>query len=152
MEIIDIPILEPNLDRPFGHVDFFGYPFAHSCSGGRVLVKLELKSGELVLGCPLTLLVLLLLGQGTLSRRALRNVAWSLTRSSRLGRGGLAHLGAYGSSGREAGWLRSRMGAHWSIGHRVLHLERHFHRQIHFLGSLYMPGCVWLINCWVTRT
>jgi len=62
------PVLEPDLDRSLCHVDFLSYPVSHFSSGSRVLAEFELESRELVLGRPLPLLVLLLLGQGTLSR------------------------------------------------------------------------------------
>jgi len=59
-----IPVLEPNLNRPFGHVDLLRNAFSDGGGGGRVFVELHLKGGKLVLRRTLPLLVLLLLGQG----------------------------------------------------------------------------------------
>lgn len=68
----DAPVLEPDLDRPFGHVNLHGDAFPDLGSGRGVLVKLHLQYGELVLGRSLPLLVLLLLGESTLPGQSLR--------------------------------------------------------------------------------
>jgi len=66
------PILEPNLYRPFGHVDLFRYPLTNGGCGCRILVEFHLERGELVLCGTLSLLVLLLLSKGAFARGAPR--------------------------------------------------------------------------------
>ena len=61
------PVLEPNLYRPFGHVNVLRYSFTDNGSRGRVFIELDLECHKLILSSPLPLLVLLLLGEGTLS-------------------------------------------------------------------------------------
>ena len=63
-------ILEPNLNRPLCHVDVLRYALSHDGSRGRILLKLNFQGYELILGGTLTFLVLLLLSQGALPRRA----------------------------------------------------------------------------------
>ena len=65
----NVPVLEPDLNGAFSHVDFLGNSLAHT--GGRcwVLVEFHLERQQLVLRRPLALLILLLLGKGALSRR-----------------------------------------------------------------------------------
>lgn len=70
-----VPVLEPNLHRPLRHVNFLCDSFTHNGCGGRVLIKLNLQSDELVLGGTLALLVLLLLCKSALSRRSARGRA-----------------------------------------------------------------------------
>ena len=65
-----LPILEPDLYRSLSHVDVCGDALPGSSSRRRVLVEFDLESDELILGCPLALVVLLLLGQSALARRA----------------------------------------------------------------------------------
>ena len=65
----DAPILKPNLNGAFSHVDFLGDSLAYGRCGRWVLVEFHLEREELVLSCPLTLLVLLLLREGALPRR-----------------------------------------------------------------------------------
>lgn len=89
---INLPVLEPNLNRTLRHVDLLGYPLTDESCGGRVLVELEFQSRQLVLGGALPLLVLLLLGQGALPGRAARGRLGSraVTSAGRVGgRGGL---------------------------------------------------------------
>lgn len=69
-----VPILEPNLHRTLRHVDFLRYPLADRSSGGRVFIELDLEEDQLFLRGSLTLLVLLLLRQRTLPRRATRRI------------------------------------------------------------------------------
>lgn len=61
-----LPILEPNLNRTFRHVDVLCNSFAGGSSGSRVLVEFNLEKDELILGRTLTLVVLLLLSQSAL--------------------------------------------------------------------------------------
>lgn len=65
-----LPVLEPDLNGSLGHVDFLGDALADGSSGRGVLVELHFEGDELVLGSTLTLVVLLLLGQGALAQRA----------------------------------------------------------------------------------
>lgn len=67
-----IPILEPDLDGAFRHVDLLRDAFSHGRRGRGILGKLMFQRDQLILGGPLPLLVLLLLGQGTLPRRSSR--------------------------------------------------------------------------------
>lgn len=65
-----LPVLEPNLHRPLGHVDVLRDAFSNQCRGRRVLVEFDLQRHELILCRSLPLLVLLLLCEGTLARRS----------------------------------------------------------------------------------
>ena len=56
-----LPILEPNLDRPLGHINIRRNPFSNKCSRCWVLIELDFQCHELILCCPLALLVFLLL-------------------------------------------------------------------------------------------
>lgn len=64
----NLPVLEPDLDRTLRHVDFVGYPITNISGGCGVFAEFELQGSELILSRPLPLLILLLLGQGALSR------------------------------------------------------------------------------------
>ena len=64
-----IPVLEPDLHGTLGHVDIRGNPFTGGSGRGWVLVEFHFEGGQLILGCALTFVVLLLLGQGTLAMR-----------------------------------------------------------------------------------
>lgn len=66
------PVLEPNLNRSFGHVDFLGDSLPNGRGGCGVLVEFDFQSCQLVLSGSLALLVLLLLGEGALARRSSR--------------------------------------------------------------------------------
>lgn len=85
-----IPVLEPNLHRTLGHIDIRGNSFAGGSGRSGVLVEFYFEGGQLILGSPLALVVLLLLGQGTLAMRA---------SGGRVGGGG-------GGSGGDAGGRR----------------------------------------------
>ena len=63
----EIPILEPDLNGALRHVDLLGNPLPYGCGRSGVLVEFHLKGSQLILGSPLTLLILLLLRQCTLS-------------------------------------------------------------------------------------
>ena len=67
-----LPVLEPYLHGPFGHVDILRDAFSDQSSGCRVLVEFDLQKYQLILSRPLTLLVLLLLCKGALPRRTPR--------------------------------------------------------------------------------
>jgi len=119
-----LPILEPNLNRPLGHVNLIGYPIPHGGSGSRVLAELDLQRCQLILRGPLPLLVLLLLGEGAFPGRPLR-----LCGGRRGGR--LARPGCRRGRGRSGGAIRGRrrrgsgnlMGrSSWGKGHRGFHL------------------------------
>lgn len=69
-----IPVLEPDLHRPFGHVDVLGNTLSHECSRGRILIELHLECHQLILRGPLALLIFLLLGKGAFPRRATRRI------------------------------------------------------------------------------
>lgn len=127
----DVPVLEPDLDRPFGHVDFLGDPLAHGGSRCRVLIELLFEGGELILGGPLTLLVLLLLRQSALPGRAPRVVARRVPGRSGLGRRGLAGLGASRCSRRETGSERlgGRVRGRRGFRGRMVHIQLRFHGQ-----------------------
>jgi len=65
-----IPVLEPNLNRPFGHVDFLGNSLTDGGSGCGVVVEFHLQCRQLILCSTLSLLVLLLLSESTLAGRS----------------------------------------------------------------------------------
>lgn len=64
-----LPVLEPNLHRPLGHVDVRRNPLPHESCGGGILIELNFEGHQLILGGSLAFLVLLLLGQRRLPRR-----------------------------------------------------------------------------------
>lgn len=66
------PVLEPNLNRPFSHVNFVRNALPDVRSGRRVLVEFHLQGVELILSGTLSLLILLLLCQGALPGRPFR--------------------------------------------------------------------------------
>jgi hypothetical protein len=68
----NIPILEPNLHGSLRHVDILRNTFSNGSCWRWVLVEFHLQSDQLVLGRPLSLLVLLLLCKGALPRRSAR--------------------------------------------------------------------------------
>lgn len=68
--IVNVPVLEPNLNRSLCHADILGNALANKGSGSGVLVELNLEGDQLILGGTLTLLVLLLLCEGALARRS----------------------------------------------------------------------------------
>lgn len=78
-----LPVLEPDLDRSLGHVNFRGYSFAGSSSRSGVLVELDFECHQLVLSGPLSLLVSLLLGEGAFPRWSARGRALRRCRGSR---------------------------------------------------------------------
>lgn len=94
-----LPILEPNLNRPLRHVDFISNAFADIGCGSRVLVELDFKGSKLVLGSTLALLVLLLLCQSALARRALGDAAGAMAG----GRGGRGRRPLGGGGGGRTG-------------------------------------------------
>ena len=63
--LVDIPVLEPDLHGPLGHVDVLGNSFSNKGGRCRILVELYFKQDKLILCCPLPLLVLLLLSEST---------------------------------------------------------------------------------------
>lgn len=65
-------VLEPNLHGTLSHVDFLGNSLPCGSSRSRVLVEFHLESRQLILGSPLALVVLLLLGQGAFAMRTAR--------------------------------------------------------------------------------
>lgn len=67
-----LPILEPDLNRSLGHVDFGRNSLACSGIGSRVLRELMFECHQLILSCPLPFLVLLLLCQSALPGRTPR--------------------------------------------------------------------------------
>lgn len=67
-----LPILEPDLNGSLGHVNVRGDALSGRRSGGRVLVEFHFQSDKLILGSPLTFVVLLLLSQSALARRSAR--------------------------------------------------------------------------------
>lgn len=67
-----LPILEPDLNRPFSHVDLVSYSVPDLSGGCGVLVEFDLECGQLILGRSLSLLVLLLLGERALPWRTPR--------------------------------------------------------------------------------
>jgi hypothetical protein len=71
------PILKPNLNRPFRHVDLLSNAFAYICGGGGVLVEFDLERDELILCGPLSLLILLLLGECALAGWSSDDGMWS---------------------------------------------------------------------------
>lgn len=62
-----IPVLEPNLNGALSHVNLLCDTIPHGSGWGRILIELYLERVELVLCSPLTLLILLLLGESTLA-------------------------------------------------------------------------------------
>jgi len=66
--ILYTPVLEPNLYRSLSHANIRRDAFADESSGSRVLVEFNFESDELILGCTLTLLVLLLLCERAFAR------------------------------------------------------------------------------------
>ena len=66
------PVLKPDLNRPLRHINVLGNLLSHGGRRGGVLVEFLLQRDQLVLRGALALLVLLLLGQGALARRAAR--------------------------------------------------------------------------------
>lgn len=66
--LLHVPVLEPDLNRAFRHVDLICNSLADSGRGCGVLAELHLQGGQLILGGALSLLVLLLLGEGALPR------------------------------------------------------------------------------------
>ena len=67
---MNIPILEPDLYRAFSHVDIAGDTLTGGSGRSGVLVEFNLQRDQLILGSPLALVVLLLLGQSALSSRS----------------------------------------------------------------------------------
>ena len=82
------PILKPNLYRAFSHVDILRNTFSNSSSRCRVFVELDFQSAELILCCPLPLLILLLLCKGALPRWSTRARIIHRRRQRRRGRRG----------------------------------------------------------------
>ena len=146
---VDSPVLEPDLDRPFGHVDLLGDSLADSGGGSRVLVEFQLQSGELVLGSPLSLLVLLLLSQGALARRASRvgrrvasrgRVGVLSVQTSRTGRRRCGSIGRAGSSDARAhGQRLFHLGIHCELGSQRFHVKT---ERLELLD--WIRGCRWL--------
>lgn len=118
------PVLEPNLDRALCHVDVSRYSLPHHGSGRWVLVELDLERHELILCSSLTLLVLLLLGEGALPGRSARRVV-----AVCIDAGGVAR-GARGR--RVGGGRRCRRRSHgglrvllWGVSRRRVHHVGH---------------------------
>jgi len=65
-----LPVLEPDLDRSFSHVDIRGNTLSDHSGGCGILAELDLEGEQLILCSPLSLLILLLLSQCALARRS----------------------------------------------------------------------------------
>lgn len=121
-----IPILKPDLDRAFGHVDILRDPLSHNSCGGRILVELRFQSHQLILRGPLALLVLLLLSEGAFARRSTRGGV-AVGGSVRHGRGSNRHvrrvLNSAHTAARPTSRLRMGKGIGSSTGSRLAHLE-----------------------------
>lgn len=99
----DIPVLKPDLDGSLRHVDFLGNTFTNIGSRCGILVELDLERGQLVLGGTLSLLVLLLLGEGALARGSLGEAGGGLATGRGRGRRGLLGRGAVDGAGSGGG-------------------------------------------------
>lgn len=62
-----LPVLEPDLNRPLGHVDLLSNAFSNPSGRGGILVEFHLQGVQLLLRRPLPLLVLLLLSKCALA-------------------------------------------------------------------------------------
>ncbi len=74
---IHAPVLEPYLNRPFGHANVLRYTLAYRRSRCSVVIELDLQRNQLILCGSLPFLIFLLLGEGALP--------WWTTRVARIG-------------------------------------------------------------------